>query len=126
MYGAETWTLRKADVKRLEACEMWFWRRMERISWTERRTNEDVLILVQEERSIMKIIKKRQKTWIGHILRHNNLLRDVIEGRMDGKRSRGRKRIMMLDDMRRGKPYGNLKRRAEDRDRWRHELWTCP
>jgi hypothetical protein len=46
LYGAETWTLKKADIKRLNSLEMWLWRRMERISWTEKRTDEAVLSLV--------------------------------------------------------------------------------
>ena len=50
LYGAETWTLRQEDVRRLDALEMWLWRRMEKISWKEKRTNEEVLKLVGERR----------------------------------------------------------------------------
>src|SRR6218665_3568393 len=55
LYGAETWTMRKEDVKRIEACEMWIWRSMERISWTEHRTNEEVLKKVEEKRSQLRL-----------------------------------------------------------------------
>src|SRR6218665_1353352 len=68
LYGAETWTMRTEDVKRIEAFEMWIWGRMERISWTEHRTIEEVLKMVEEKRSLMDIIRTRQKNWIGHIL----------------------------------------------------------
>ena len=67
--------MRKEDAKWIQAFEMWIWRRMERISWTEHRTNEEVLKKVEERRSLMDIIKTRQKNWIAHILRDNSLYR---------------------------------------------------
>jgi len=66
---------------------MWIWRRMERIGWTEHKTNEKVLKKVEEKRSLMDI-RTRQKNWIGHILRGNSLQREIMEGRMEGKRGR--------------------------------------
>jgi len=92
LYGAETWTMRKEDIKRIEAFDMWIWRRTERISWTEHRTNEEVLKKVKEKRSLMDIIRTRQKNWIGHILRSNSLQREIMEGRMERKRGRVRPR----------------------------------
>ena len=68
------------------------WRKMEKISWRDMKTNEEVLQMVQEERSLMEVIWRRKKNWIGQILRGEILLREVIEGRMLGKRPRGRKR----------------------------------
>src|SRR5688572_33130650 len=58
LYGSETWTMRQEDIKRLEAFEMWIWRRMEKISWVERRTNEEILQLVEEKK-----ITDRHYTW---------------------------------------------------------------
>ena len=63
-------------------------------------------------------IYRRQKNWIGRILRGDGLLRDVMEGRMMGKRSRGRLRAGMVDDLMEGS-FVNLKRRAEEREEWR-------
>src|SRR6218665_2973548 len=57
LYGSETWTMRKEDIKRLEAFEMWIWRRMERISWMEHRANEEILKMVDEKRSMIGIIR---------------------------------------------------------------------
>jgi len=71
LYGAETWTLRAADQKHLESFEMWCWRRMEKISWTDHVRNEEVLLRVNEQRNILHEISKRKANWIGHILRRN-------------------------------------------------------
>jgi hypothetical protein len=62
LYGAETWTLRKVDHKYLESFEMWRWRRMEKISWTDLVTNEEVLHRVKEERNIVHTIKEERLT----------------------------------------------------------------
>jgi len=84
LYGAETWTLRALDQKHLESFEMWCWRRMEKISWTDHVRNEDVLLWVKEQRNILHEIRKRKANWIGHILRRNCLLQRVIEGKIQG------------------------------------------
>ena len=68
LYGAETWMLRAADQKYLESFEMWCWRRMEKISWTDHVRNEEVLLGVNEQRNILHEIRKRKANWIGHIL----------------------------------------------------------
>ena len=77
LYGCETWTLRKEDIKRLEAFEMWVWRRMEKVSWVDRKTNQEVLDMVGEERVLIEAIKQRQRKWVGQVLR--GLLKKVIE-----------------------------------------------
>jgi hypothetical protein len=125
LYGAETWTLRKEDIKRLEAVEMWMWRRMEKISWTEKITNEEVLERVGEERQLIKLIRNRKKNWVGHVLRGDGLLKKVTEGRMEGKRGRGKPRIGMLDELI-VRSYGDMKRMAENRVDWKSWVpWTC-
>ena len=102
-YGAETWTLRTADQKYLESFEMWCWRRMEKISWADHVRNEEVLLAVNEQRNILQEIRKRKAKWIGHILRRNYLLQQVIEGKIKGEmevtRRRGRRRRKLLDDL---------------------------
>jgi hypothetical protein len=74
LYGAETWMLRAVDQKHLESYEMWCWRRIEKISWTDHVRNEEVLIRVKKQRNILHEIRKRKANWIGHILRRNCLL----------------------------------------------------
>jgi hypothetical protein len=83
LYGAETWTLRKVDQKYLESFEMGCGRRMEKISWTDRVRNEEVLHRVKEERNILRTIKIRKANWIGHISRRNCLLKHVIEKKLE-------------------------------------------
>ena len=78
-YDSETWTMRKEDVRILEAFEMWTWRRMGKLSWTEHKTNEEVLEAIGEERSLIHVRtkKSRQKKWIGHTARGESLLKTV-------------------------------------------------
>jgi hypothetical protein len=92
LYGAEIWSLRKLDQKYLENFEMWCWRRMEKISWTDRVNNEAVLQRAKEERNILHTIRRRKANWIGHILHRNCLLSHIIEGKISGTRRRGRRR----------------------------------
>jgi hypothetical protein len=84
LYGAETGTLRVVDQKHLESFEMWCWRRMEKIIWTDQVRNEEILLRVKEQRDILHEISKRKANWIGHILRRNCLLQRVMEGKMKG------------------------------------------
>ena len=106
LYGAETWTLRAVDQKHLKSFEMWCWRRMEKISWTDHVRNEDVLLRVKEQRNILHEIRKRKANWIGHILRRNCLLQRFIEGKIQGgievTGRQGRRRRKLLDDLRKG------------------------
>ena len=125
LYGSETWTLRKEDIRKLEAVEMWMWRRMERVSWMDKITNEEILNKVGEKRQLISVIRNRKKNWIGHVLRGEGLLREVMEGRMEGKRPRGRPRKGMLDELL-VESYDNMKRKAENRVEWRNWMpWTC-
>ena len=72
MYGAETWTLRKGDQKYLQRFEMWCWRRIEKIIWTDYMKNEEVLPRVKKERNILHTVKRRKANCIGHILRRKS------------------------------------------------------
>ena len=95
---------------------------MEKISWTERVRNEEVLLRVKEQRNILREISKRKANWIGHILRRNCLLQHVIEGKIKGgievtgRRERRRRRL--LDDLQERRGYSHLKEEALDRTIW--------
>ena len=99
---------------------------MEKISWTEHVRNEDVLLRVNEQRNILHEIRKRKANWIGHILRRNCLLKQVIEGKKKGemevKIRRGRRRKEPLDDLKDRSGYSHLKENFLDRIMWRNRL----
>ena len=126
LYGAETCTLRATDQKRLENFEMWCWRRMDKISWTDHVRNEEVLLRVNEQRNILHEIRKRKANWIGRILRRSYLLQQVIEGKIKGQievtRRRGRRRKKLLDDRKDRRGYCKLKEEALDRTMWRNRF----
>jgi hypothetical protein len=107
--GAETWTLGKVDQKHLESFDMWCWRRMEKISWTDRVRNEEVLHRVNEERNIVHTIKREKAKWVCHIVCRNYLLKQVIEGKLEGRIEmngrRGRRRKQVLDDLKEKRRY---------------------
>lgn len=127
LYGAETWTLRKEDERRLEAFEMWTWRRMEGIKWEDKVRNEEVLCRVGEEREILKVIRKRKRNWLGHWMRRDCLLTDAMEGTVNGRiRRRGRRRYQMVDSIRIGNSYEETKRVANDRTAWRAACVNLP
>src|SRR6266516_1656469 len=99
LYGCETWTLLQDEINRLQALEMWLWRGLEKIRWSDRITNDEVLTIVNEKRCLIKTITKRKKNWIGHGLRGDGLLRDVLEGKMFGKKRTGKPREGMISDL---------------------------
>ena len=92
MYDAETLKLRAVEMKQLVSFEMWCWRRMEKISWIDHVRNEEVLLRVNEQRNILREMRKRKANWIGHILRRNCLLKQVIEGKIKGEMDVTRRR----------------------------------
>ena len=104
---------------------------MEKISWTDHVRKEEVLLRANEQRNILHEIRKQKANWIGHILRRNYLLKQVIEGKikveMELARRRGRRRKKLLDDLKDRRGYSHLKEEALDRVEasfWRR-LWTC-
>ena len=125
-YGAETCTLRAAYQIYPESFEMWCWRRMEKISWTDHVRNEEVLLRVNGQRNILHEIWKRKVNRIGHILRRNCLLKQVIEGKIKGEmevaRRRGRRCRKLLDDLKDRRGYSHLKEEALDRTVWRNHF----
>jgi hypothetical protein len=83
--GAETWTLWKVDQKYVESSEMWCWRRTDKISWTDRVRNEEVLHKVKEERNIVCIRERKHTNCNGHTLRRNCILKHIIDDKIKGE-----------------------------------------
>lgn len=102
LYGSETWSMKTKSMNRLEAVEMWTLRRMLRIPWTDRVTNAEVLERAEVDRELLNIVKKRKAEYLGHFLRGEKyeLLRLILNGRIDGKRGRGRKKLSWLRNLR--------------------------
>jgi len=98
-YSSECWTISAQMERRLEAAEMWFLRRMFRVSWTDHVANEAVLRKAGREKSLLKCIRKRQMQFLGHIMRKDGLENLTITGKIEGKRSRGRQRITYLESL---------------------------
>ena len=99
---------------------------MVKISWTDHVRNEEVLLRVNEQRNIVHEIRKRKANWIGHILRRNCLLQQVIERKIKGQievtRRRRRRRKKLLVDLKDGRGYCQLKEEALDRTMWRNRF----
>src|SRR5438034_10811409 len=91
---------------------------MEKISWKDRISNEGILGIVGVERELINMLINRKKRWIGHVLRGDGLLKEVIEGRMEGNKHRGRPRLGMLDELI-TVLYVDMKRKAKDREGWK-------
>ena len=90
---------------------------MEKIKSSDNVTNEQVIGRIGEKRAFLNNILRRTANWIGHILRRNCLLYDAIEGQMTEVKGMGRRRSQVLDDLRSGRRYWELKEEAEDRKR---------
>ena len=87
-HGAEGWTLGKqADEKRIESAEMWIYRRMLRVSWTERRTDESILLEHNTTRQLLGFVVRRKLSYFGHTMRDGGceLMKCVIQGKVTGK-----------------------------------------
>jgi hypothetical protein len=100
LYGSESGTFRSVDQKQLDSCEMWCWRRMEKISWTDCVRNEEVLLRVDEQRNILHGTSQQTTNWFGNILLRNCHLQRAIEGKIKGeievtgRRGRGRRKLL--------------------------------
>ena len=78
---------------------MWVWRRVERVKWTDRIKNAVVLERVGEGRIMLELQRKRKRNWLGHWVRRNCLLKDALEGMVNGKKVHGRRRYQMIDNI---------------------------
>ena len=97
LYGCEAWSMTKQTSTSIEAMEMWFLRRMLRVSWTEKRINLEIINSASSTRKLMNNIKRRQAELLGHVMRKGKLEHLLTTGKIDGKRSRGRQRIQIQD-----------------------------
>ena len=98
MYGCESWTVKKAERRRIGAFELWCWRRLLRVPWTARRSNQSILKEISPECSFRGLILKLNLQYFGHLMqRADSLEKTLILGKIEDRRRRGRQRIRRLD-----------------------------
>ena len=98
MYGCESWTLKKADRWRIEAFELWCWRRLLRVPWTGRRSNQSILKEISPKYSLEGLMLKLKPQYFGHLMqRTDSLEKTVMLGKIEGGRRRGQQRVRWLD-----------------------------
>lgn len=103
LYGCESWTIDATTEKRIDAFEMYAYRRMLRVSWTAHKTNIEVMQQMGKHKELLTTIKERKLQYLGHIMRGERyeILRLIMEGKIQGKRSVGRRQNSWLRDLRR-------------------------
>ena len=122
MYGCESWVLRKEDRRRIDAFELWCWRRLLRIPWVERRTNTWVLNKVKPQQTLESRISNMLLKYTGHVMRADGSLeKDILTGKMEGRVRRGRPRMSYWDKIKElsGMKPGEVADAVRDRNRWR-------
>ena len=111
---------KKTEERLINAHETWCWRRMLKIKWTGRITNDEVFQRVKEERLLLKIKKNRCHSWIGHTIGHNEFVVNILEGAIFGKKAAGRPQLQYLKQVARNKEadgYTAMKRMACNKSR---------
>ena len=98
MYGCESWTVRKAGSQRIDAFELWCWRRLLRVPWTPRISNQSILKEISPEYSLEGLKLKRKLQYFGHLMRRTDSFeKTLMLGKIEGGRRRGRPRMRWLD-----------------------------
>ena len=98
MYGCESWTVKKAERRRIDAFELWCWRRLLRVPWTARRSNQSILKEISPECSLERLMLKLKLQYFGHLMRRfDSLEKTLMLGGIGGRRRRGRQRMRWLD-----------------------------
>ena len=98
MYGDESWTIKKAEHQRIDAFELWYWRRLLRVPWTARRSNQSILKEIGPEYSLEGLKLKLKLQYFGHLMRRTDSFeKTLIQGKIEGRRRRGQQRMRWLD-----------------------------
>ena len=100
MYGCESWTIKKAECQRIDAFELWCWRRLLRVPWTTRRSNQSVLKEISPEYSLEGLMLKLKLQYFSHLMRRaDSLGKTLMLGKIEAGNRRGRQRMRWLDDI---------------------------
>ena len=126
MDGCESWTIKKAEHQRIDAFELWCWRRLLRVPWTARRSNQSILKEISPGCSLEGLMLTLKLRYFGHLMRRaDSFEKTLLLGKIEGRRRRGRQRMKCLDDITDSMEMGlsELRELVMDREVWRAAVY---